>query len=290
MNIVIVELPAKAKTVNKYLGPGYQVLASYGHVRDLPSKNGSVEPDKDFEMHWDVEPKAAKRLDEIAKALKGASKLILATDPDREGEAISWHVLQVLDRKKAPGRAFRSSAWFSTPSPKRPCSRPCAIRARSTARWSTPISPAARSTISSASPSPRCCGGSCPAPAPPAACSRWRSASSATASSRSRNSRRRNIGRSWPSLRPPRTRPSPARLVVGRRQEARQVRHCRRRRPPARLKAALEGGRFTVVELESKPQRRNPAAALHHLDPAAGSLAQARLLAAPDHAARAAAL
>ena len=101
MNIVIVELPAKAKTVNKYLGPGYRVLASYGHVRDLPSKNGSVLPDKDFEMHWDVEPKAAKRLDEIAKAVKGASKLILATDPDREGEAISWHVLQVLDRKKA---------------------------------------------------------------------------------------------------------------------------------------------------------------------------------------------
>jgi DNA topoisomerase-1 len=101
MNIVIVESPAKAKTVNKYLGPGFRVLASYGHVRDLPSKNGSVLPDKDFEMHWDVDPKAAKRLDEIAKAVKGADKLILATDPDREGEAISWHVLQVLDRKKA---------------------------------------------------------------------------------------------------------------------------------------------------------------------------------------------
>ena len=101
MNIVIVESPAKAKTINKYLGPGYRVIASYGHVRDLPSKNGSVVPDNDFEMHWDVEPKAAKRLDEIAKAVKGASKLILATDPDREGEAISWHVLQVLDRKKA---------------------------------------------------------------------------------------------------------------------------------------------------------------------------------------------
>src|SRR6187455_3707154 len=101
MNIVIVESPAKAKTVNKYLGSGYRVLASYGHVRDLPSKNGSVLPDKDFEMHWDVEPKAAKRLDEIAKAVKGASKLILATDPDREGEAISWHVYQVLNRKKA---------------------------------------------------------------------------------------------------------------------------------------------------------------------------------------------
>ena len=100
MNIVIVESPAKAKTINKYLGPAYRVFASYGHVRDLPSKNGSVLPDNDFEMHWDVDPKAAKRLSEIAQALKGADKLILATDPDREGEAISWHVLQVLARKK----------------------------------------------------------------------------------------------------------------------------------------------------------------------------------------------
>ena len=99
MNIVIVESPAKAKTVNKYLGSAYRVFASYGHVRDLPSKNGSVLPDNDFEMHWDIDPKAAKRLAEIAKALKGADKLILATDPDREGEAISWHVLQVLKRK-----------------------------------------------------------------------------------------------------------------------------------------------------------------------------------------------
>src|SRR5665648_1239752 len=104
MNIVIVESPAKAKTVNKYLGSGYRVFASYGHVRDLPSKNGSVLPDNDFEMLWDVDPKAAKRLSEIAQALKGADKLILATDPDREGEAISWHVLQVLDRKKVLGK------------------------------------------------------------------------------------------------------------------------------------------------------------------------------------------
>src|SRR5919106_6432436 len=101
MNIVIVESPAKAKTVNKYLGPGYRVLASYGHVRDLPSKNGSVGAGKDFRMHWGVEAKAAQRPRQIAKAVKGANKLILATDPDREGEAISWHVLQVLERKKA---------------------------------------------------------------------------------------------------------------------------------------------------------------------------------------------
>jgi DNA topoisomerase-1 len=100
MNVVVVESPAKAKTINKYLGSTYTVLASYGHVRDLPSKDGSVKPDEDFAMIWDVEAKAQKRLNEIAEAVKGADRLILATDPDREGEAISWHVLEVLNRKK----------------------------------------------------------------------------------------------------------------------------------------------------------------------------------------------
>jgi DNA topoisomerase I len=101
MNVVVVESPAKAKTINKYLGPGYEVLASFGHVRDLPPKDGSVDPENDFRMIWQVDPKAAKRLSDIAKAMKGAKKLILATDPDREGEAISWHVLEVLKEKRA---------------------------------------------------------------------------------------------------------------------------------------------------------------------------------------------
>src|SRR5215831_8878917 len=101
MNIVIVESPAKAKTINKYLGSSYSVLASFGHVRDLPAKNGSVDPEKNFRMVWEVDPKAAGRLNDIARALKDADKLILATDPDREGEAISWHVLEVLKEKKA---------------------------------------------------------------------------------------------------------------------------------------------------------------------------------------------
>ncbi|MCC2101638.1 MAG: DNA topoisomerase I, partial [Hyphomicrobiales bacterium] len=100
MNVVIVESPAKAKTINKYLGRGYEVLASFGHVRDLPAKDGSVEPDADFAMKWEVDGKAAKRLSDIASAVKGADKVILATDPDREGEAISWHVLEVLRNKK----------------------------------------------------------------------------------------------------------------------------------------------------------------------------------------------
>src|ERR1700691_4520659 len=99
-NVVIVESPAKAKTINKYLGRGYPVLASYGHVRDLPAKDGSVRPKEDFAMSWLVDPRAEKRLKEIAQAVKGADHLYLATDPDREGEAISWHVEEVLRERK----------------------------------------------------------------------------------------------------------------------------------------------------------------------------------------------
>ena len=101
MNLVLVESPAKAKTINKYLGKDYEVLASFGHVRDLPAKSGSVDPDANFRMLWEIDPKAQKRLNDIARAVKDADKLILATDPDREGEAISWHVLQFLKEKKA---------------------------------------------------------------------------------------------------------------------------------------------------------------------------------------------
>jgi DNA topoisomerase-1 len=100
MNVVIVESPAKAKTINKYLGGDYEVYASYGHVRDLPSKDGSVDPETDFTMVWDVDAKSAKRLSDIANAVKHADRVILATDPDREGEAISWHVLEVLKNKR----------------------------------------------------------------------------------------------------------------------------------------------------------------------------------------------
>jgi DNA topoisomerase I len=101
MNIVVVESPAKAKTINTYLGRGYEVLASFGHVRDLPAKDGSVDPAADFHMLWEIDPKSQQRLNNIASAVKGADKLILATDPDREGEAISWHVLEALKQKRA---------------------------------------------------------------------------------------------------------------------------------------------------------------------------------------------
>ena len=102
-SVVVVESPSKAKTINKYLGGDYTVLASYGHVRDLPSKDGSVEPDADFAMHYEVDVDSKKQMSAISAALKGADMLDLATDPDREGEAISWHVLEALkDTNKLP--------------------------------------------------------------------------------------------------------------------------------------------------------------------------------------------
>ena len=101
MNVVVVESPAKAKTINKYLGRDYKVVASYGHIRDLPAKDGSVLPDADFAMSWEVDGRSEKHLREIAEAVRGADRLFLATDPDREGEAISWHVREVLKQRRA---------------------------------------------------------------------------------------------------------------------------------------------------------------------------------------------
>ncbi len=101
MKVLVVESPAKAKTINKYLGSDFTVVASYGHIRDLPAKDGSVRPDDGFSMDWETDPKSEKHIKEIAQALKGADKLFLATDPDREGEAISWHVRKVLEERKA---------------------------------------------------------------------------------------------------------------------------------------------------------------------------------------------
>ena len=101
MKLVVVESPAKAKTIEKYLGPGHRVLASFGHIRDLPAKDGSVDPDNGFAMTWEAYADKSKQLKAIADEAKGADTLILATDPDREGEAISWHVQEVLAKKKA---------------------------------------------------------------------------------------------------------------------------------------------------------------------------------------------
>ena len=101
MKLVVVESPAKAKTIEKYLGSGHRVLASFGHVRDLPPKDGSVDPDRQFAMQWQVSPDRSKQLKAITDEARNADTLILATDPDREGEAISWHVQEVLRQKKA---------------------------------------------------------------------------------------------------------------------------------------------------------------------------------------------
>lgn len=103
MKVVVVESPGKIKSINKYLGSGYKVMASFGHVRDLPAKDGSVLPDQDFEMSWEVDSASQKRIKDIADAVKSADGLVLATDPDREGEAISWHVLDILKKKKVLG-------------------------------------------------------------------------------------------------------------------------------------------------------------------------------------------
>src|SRR3984893_5403942 len=100
MKVVVVESPAKAKTINKYLGSDYKVVASYGHVRDLPAKDGSVLPDADFAMSWEVDGKSEKHMKTIFDAVRNAHHLFLATDPDREGEAISWHVREVLSSRR----------------------------------------------------------------------------------------------------------------------------------------------------------------------------------------------
>ncbi|MEM9757382.1 MAG: toprim domain-containing protein, partial [Pseudomonadota bacterium] len=104
MPVVVVESPAKAKTINKYLGDDYTVLASYGHVRDLPPKDGSVDPEQDFEMLWEVASDSKKHVKAIADALQDDPMLILATDPDREGEAISWHLEEELRRRRDTGK------------------------------------------------------------------------------------------------------------------------------------------------------------------------------------------
>ncbi|MFC7332942.1 type I DNA topoisomerase [Rhodocista pekingensis] len=103
-NVVIVESPAKAKTINKYLGQDFTVLASYGHVRDLPARDGSVRPDEDFEMDWELGDRSKRHIDEIARAVRGADRVYLATDPDREGEAIAWHMKEVLGERRLLGK------------------------------------------------------------------------------------------------------------------------------------------------------------------------------------------
>ncbi len=258
MNIVIVESPAKAKTVNKYLGSDYRVLASYGHVRDLPSKNGSVLPDNDFEMHWDVDPQSAKRLNEIARAVKGADKLILATDPDREGEAISWHVLQVLGRKKLLGKipvervvfnAVTKEAVLDAMRKPREIDEPLvdAYLARRALDYLVgfTLSPVLWRKL----PGARSAG-------------RVQSVALRLVCERELEIEKFVAREYWSitaSLATDKNEPFEARLVSadGKKLEKFDIPNAEH---AARLKAALEGGRFSVAKIESKSQRRNPAA------------------------------
>ena len=207
MNVLVVESPAKAKTINKYLGSGYKVLASFGHIRDLPSKDGSVKPDADFSMEWEVDARAQKRIKDIADALKGADKLILATDPDREGEAISWHVLEVLKQKKVLGKMPVERVVFNAVT-KNAVLDAIANPRPITKNWSMPISRAARWITSSASRSRPCSGANCPARNRRGACNRLRYAWSASGNRKSRRSGLRNTGPSTPICRCPKV-PSP---------------------------------------------------------------------------------
>lgn len=168
MKLVIVESPAKAKTINKYLGSDYKVLASFGHIRDLPSKDGSVNPDEDFAMTWELSPGGKKRLNDIIAAVKDADTIVLASDPDREGEAIAWHILEELTARKR-SKTKKSSASFFMKLPNPPSPKPSKIRGRLTTIWFRPTWPAALWTTLSDLLCRRFSGANFPVPNPPAA-------------------------------------------------------------------------------------------------------------------------
>ena len=193
MKVLVVESPAKAKTINKYLGKDYEVLASFGHIRDLPAKDGSVDPDADFRMIWTLEDRGSKRVSDIAKAIKGAEKLILATDPDREGEAISWHVLEALREKRALKDLPVERVTFNAITKDAVQAALRQPRQIDQALVDAYLARRALDYLVGFTLSPSS-GASFRAPVRPAACSRWLCASSATASSRSRPSSRANTG------------------------------------------------------------------------------------------------
>ena len=288
MNVLVVESPAKAKTINKYLGPGYKVLASFGHIRDLPSKDGSVKPDDDFSMIWEVDARAQKRIKDIANAVKGADKLILATDPDREGEAISWHVLEVLKQKNALGGIQVERVVFNAitksadprghrPSPRNPRRTGRCLSGAPRSRLSRRLHALARAVAQTARRAfrrPRAIGRA--------------AAGLRTRSTKSKRSGRRNTGASMPTCR--RTGGNfSARLthLDGKKLDkivAQERGRCAtRRRRDQGARSSRSAGREQAGQAQPLP-------ALHHFDAAAGSLAQARLRRQAHHAGRAATL
>ena len=201
MNVVVVESPAKAKTINKYLGKDYTVLASYGHIRDLPPKDGSVKPDDDFAMAWEIDPKSSKHVKAIADAMKDADHLILATDPDREGEAISWHVLEALNQKKALKGKTVNRVTFNAITKPAVLAAMAAPRAIDMELVDAYLARRALDYLVGFTLSPVLWR--------PGACNRWRCASSSTAKSRSKSSSRKNTGPSTQRSRACATKASP---------------------------------------------------------------------------------
>ena len=288
MKIVVVESPAKAKTINKYLGPGYEVLASFGHVRDLPAKDGSVDPDHDFKMLWEVDDKSQKRLNDIARAVKGADGLILATDPDREGEAISWHVLEVLKQKNAlkiaDGRA-RGVQRHHQAGGRRRDEEPAPDRRRAGRRLSRPprarlsgrlhaLAGAVAQASRRALGRPRAVGGAAPGVRPRARNREIRRPRILVAGRDARDAAQRDL-RSAPGRRRRQENPAP-RHRLGRRSRAVQAR-------PRKRGLHRQFGR-------GQARAAQPLSAVHDLDAAAGGEPQVRLRAGTHHAAGAAAL
>jgi DNA topoisomerase-1 len=245
-------------------------------------RTSSVDPEHDFRMLWEVDDKSQKRLNDIARAMKGANKLILATDPDREGEAISWHVLEVLKESTRSTRSSRSSGWCSMPSTKQAVLDAMKHPATSTGLWSMPISPAARSDYLVGFTSRRCCGASCRARVRPAACNRWRCGWCAIASWNRGSSSREY----WSLVATLATARRPVRGAAGRRRRQEKIQRLdvgtgaeAGSLQEGAGEGAVRGGRD-----RGQAGPAQPAAAVHHLDPAAGGEPQARLCARPHHA------
>ena len=287
-DVVVVESPAKAKTINRYLGGGYTVLASMGHVRDLPPKDGSVRPEQDFAMDWQSDARGDKHVGAIAKALRGGSTLYLATDPDREGEAISWHVKAMLAEKKALkgvtvrritfNEVTRSAVRAAMAAP-RDLDQPLieAYLARRALDYLVgfTLSPVLWRKL----PGSRSAG-------------RVQSVALRLICDREAEIEAFRAREYWTveaDFTTPAGAPFTARLTWSRRQEARAVRPAR----TSRTRCAPSSGRVRQVPCRlgrEEARQAQPVCAVHHLDAAAGGVAQAWLRRAADHAPGAAAL
>ncbi len=288
MKVVVVELPSKAKTINKYLGPGYEVLASFGHIRDLPAKDGSVDPDNNFKMLWEVDPQSQKRVNDIAHALKKADTLILATDPDREGEAISWHVLEALNEKHAlKGQTVERVVFnaITKQSVTEAMKHPRAIDERAGRRLSG--APGARlsgrlhalagalaQAAGRALGRPRAIGGAAAGLRPRAGDREIRRQGILVDRRQAGDAARRKL-RSAPGRRRRAENPAP---------------RYRLRQAGRRSEASARSGRVYRCLGRGKARAAQSAAAVHHLDHAAGGQPQARLCARDRHAPGAASL